>query len=88
MGKNSEYERGRNMVKEEKIKLKVAERKEADNLHREIAIAEQGIMVAHRIRFEAGERLWEYLRMLHPGMPEEVSYNQGILTYRGDKPCK
>ena len=76
------------MAKEEKIKLKVAERKEADNLHREIAIAEQGIIVAQRIRFEAGERLLEYLRMLHPGMPEEVLYGRGILTYRGDKSCK
>ena len=76
------------MAKEKKIKLKVVERKEADRLHREITIAEHGIMVAQRIRFEAGERLWEYLRILHPEMPESALYNQGILTYRGEKPCK
>ena len=76
------------MAKEKKIKLKVAEQKEANRLHREITIAEFGIVVAQRIRFEAGERLWEYLRMLHPEMPKAAVYNRGGLTYFEDPKTK
>ena len=76
------------MAKEKKIKLKVAEHKEADRLHREITIAESGIVVAQRIRFEAGERLWDYLRMLHPEMPKSALYGRGVLTYFEDHKIK
>jgi len=64
-----------------KIKLKAAERKEADALHRDITVADHGIIIAQRISFEAGERLWKYLRGLYPDLPRSAQYMQGVLTY-------
>ena len=74
------------MRKEKKIKLKVSERKEADRLQREITIAEYGIAISHRLAFEAGERLWKYLRMQYPQISRSSLYRKGILTYKEKKP--
>ena len=70
------------MAKQKTIKLKAAERKEADALHRDITIADHGIAVAQRMSFEAGERLWEYLRVLYPNIPRRARYIKGVLTWR------
>ena len=71
------------MKKEKKIKLKVAERKEADALHQDITIARYGIEVSQRIYYESSEKLWERLRELYPELiNRNAVYDKGIIVIR------
>ena len=77
------------MQKQKNIKLKVAEKKKAEEYQREIAIAKMGQETAQRIHFEAGERLWEYLRERYPDVAgTKAAYSNGVITYtpKGEQP--
>ena len=71
------------MTKEKTIKLKVAERKEADELQRNITIARYGIETSQRIHYEAQEKLWERLRGLYPELADKNAvYSKGVIVIR------
>ena len=73
------------MPKPKTIKLKAAEKKEADQIQRDITIARYGIETAQRLHFEAGERLWEYLRSIHPEIAANSVYHEGVITHRSKR---
>jgi len=78
------------MAKPKTIKLKAAERKEADELQRNITIARYGIETSQKIHYEAQEKLWERLRGLYPELADKNAvYSKGtiVIRERGDKPC-
>ena len=77
------------MAKQKTIKLKVAEKKKAKELQRDITIARYGQETAQRIHFEAEERLWEYLRERYPDVAgTKAAYSNGVITYtpKGEQP--
>ena len=70
------------MPKQKTNKLKAADRKEADNLQRGLAIAKFGVETAIRLHFEAGEVLWAKLKELYPEITgTNARYERGIITY-------
>jgi len=71
------------MAKQKTIKLKAAERKEANELQRNITIARYGVETAQRIHYEAQEKLWERLRGLYPELADKNAvYSKGIIVIR------
>jgi len=70
------------MVKQKTIKLKVADKQEAEDMQHNIIIAKFGVETAHRLHFEAGERLWVKLRALYPEIADtNARYGKGVITY-------
>jgi len=69
-------------MKQKTIKLKAAEKKEADRLNRNIAITRYGVETANNLHFEAGERLWEYLLQQYPILKvRKARYDRGVIKY-------